>query len=53
MEELLEEVENIELLKTAEERENDNTTSFESLVAEEGVSMKEIQELAERVEFEE
>lgn len=52
MERLLEDVENIRLLKLAEERDTSKTTSFESLVAEDGLDMSEIKELAESVEFE-
>lgn len=51
MERLLEDVENIRLLKLAEDRNNSKTSSFESLVSEDGFSMDEIKELAERVEF--
>jgi prevent-host-death family protein len=52
LERILEEVENIRLLKTAQSRKNDDTSSFEDLVSEEGFSMNEIKELAESVEFE-
>lgn len=51
MERLLEDVENIRLLKLAEERDISKVTSFESLVAEDGFEMSEIKELAESVEF--
>lgn len=51
MERLLEDVENIRLLRLAEKRDNSNTSSFESLVDEDGFSMEEIAELAESVEF--
>ncbi len=49
---LLESIENIRLLQIAESRKNANTVSFESLVAEEGFSMEELEGLAESVEFE-
>lgn len=52
MEKLLEDFENIRLLKLAEGRNNDKTTSFASLVTEEGFALEEIKELAESVEFE-
>lgn len=51
LERILEDVENIRLLKLAESRDNTNTSSFEDLVASEGISMDEIKELAESVEF--
>ena len=51
LERLLEMVENFRLLKLAESRIGDNTTPFEDLVAEEGYSMEELEELAESVEF--
>lgn len=52
LERLLEDIENIRLLKLAEERDNSKSTSFENLVLEEGFSPDEIKELAESVEFE-
>ena len=52
LERMLEFVENIRLLKLAESRDNTNTTSFESLAAEEGYTMDELEELAESVELE-
>lgn len=52
LERLLETVENMRLLKLAESRNNTNITSFEDVVAEEGFSMEELEELAESVEFE-
>ena len=52
LERLLEKIENIRLLKLAESRMNDSTTSFESFVNEQGFSMEELQELSESVEFE-
>lgn len=51
MERLLEDIENIRLLKLAKTRDNENTSSFEELVKEDGFSMEEIKELAESVEF--
>lgn len=52
LEEILEKIENIRLLKIAENRVNDNTTPLENLIAEEGFSMEELEELAESVEIE-
>jgi prevent-host-death family protein len=52
LEQLLEKVENIRLLKLAENRAGSHTSSFESFVAEEGFSMEELKELSESVEFE-
>ena len=52
LEELLEKVENIRLLKLAESRANDNTYSFESFVNEQGFSMEELEKISESVEFE-
>ena len=52
LEKILEEIENIKLLKLAERRVNDNTTSFKSFVEEEGYSMEELEKLSESVEFE-
>lgn len=52
LEKLMETVENIRLLKMAENRDNNNTIPFETLVAEEGFIMEELEELAESVEFE-
>lgn len=52
LEKLIDKLENIHLLKLAESRSGDNTSSFEDLVAEEGFSMSELEELAESVEFE-
>lgn len=52
LEELLEKIENIKLLKLAENRANDNTSSFESFVQEQGFSMEELEEISESVEFE-
>ena len=48
----MEKVENMYLLKIAESRVNDNTSSFEMFVDEQGYSMEELEELAESVEVE-
>ena len=52
LETLLEKIENIRLLKLAESRSNDNTTSFEEFVKEQGFTLEELDELSESVEFE-
>ena len=52
LEKLLEDMENIRLLKLAESRANSNTTDLEDVVIEEGFSMQELEELSESVEFE-
>lgn len=52
LERLLEGLENIRLLKIAESRVNDKGSSFEKFVEEEGISMEELEELAESVELE-
>lgn len=52
LEALLEKIENIRLLKLAESRVNNNTSSFETLVKEQGFLMEELEELSESVEFE-
>ncbi len=52
LETLLEKIENTRLLKLAESRRNDRTTSFASFVEEQGLSMEELEELSESVEFE-
>ena len=52
LEKLLEDMENIRLLKLAESRANSNTTDLEDVVIEEGFSMEELEELSESVEFE-
>ena len=52
LEALLEKIENIRLLKLAESRANDNTSSFETFVNDQGFSMEELEELSESVEFE-
>ena len=52
LEEILEKVENIRLLKLAESRANDSTSSFKSFVNEQGFSMEELEKISESVEFE-
>ena len=52
LEAFLEKIENIRLLKLAERRSNNTTTSFEEFVSEQGFSMEELEELSESVEFE-
>ena len=52
LEKLLGTIENIKLLKLAENRVNDTTFSFESFIAEQGFSIEELEELSESVEFE-
>lgn len=52
LEKLLEDMENIRLLKLAESRANSNTTDLEDVVREEGFSMEELEQLAESIEFE-
>lgn len=52
LERLLEKIENIRLLRLAESRAEDPTTSFEDFVNEQGFSMEELQELSKSVEFE-
>lgn len=52
LEEILEKVENIRLLKLAESRADDNTSSFESFVNEQGFSMEELEKISESVEIE-
>lgn len=49
---LLERIENIRLMKLAEKRNNDHTSSFEAFVEEQGFSMEELEELSESVELE-
>lgn len=51
-EKLMERVENIHLLKLAESRANEDTISFKSFIEEQGLSMEELEKLAESVEFE-
>jgi len=52
LEKLLDKIENIRLLKIAESRANDSTTSFEEFIEEEGLSMEELEALSGSVEFE-
>ena len=52
LEELLERMENIRLLKLAESRADNATSSFEAFVNEQGFSMEELDEISESVEFE-
>ncbi|MCM1386990.1 MAG: type II toxin-antitoxin system Phd/YefM family antitoxin [Bacillus sp. (in: Bacteria)] len=52
LEKLLEKIENIRLLKLAESRLNSNTSSFEEFINEQGLSIEELSELSESVEFE-
>lgn len=52
LEELLERMENIRLLKLAESRADNATSSFEAFVNEQGFSMEELEEISESVEFE-
>ncbi len=49
---LLDKIENIQLLKLAESRVGGRADSFELFVKEEGISMEELEELSESVEFE-
>ena len=52
LEALLEKIENIRLLKLAESRVNDSSSSFEVFVKEQGFSIEELEELSGSVEFE-
>lgn len=52
LEELLDRIENIKLLKLAESRVDDSTSSFEAFVKEQGFSIEELKEISESVEFE-
>ena len=52
LEEILEKIENIRLLKLAESRTDSNTSSFDSFVNEKGFLIEELEEIAESVEFE-
>lgn len=52
LERFLEKIENIRLLKLAESRANDHTSSFEAFVNEQGFSMEELEEISESVELE-
>ena len=45
-------VENIKLLRLAENRQDSHTTDFESLVEKEGFSMEELTAISESVEIE-
>lgn len=52
VEKFLDKIENIRLLKLAESRADDNTTSFETFVNDQGFSMEELEELSESVKIE-
>ncbi|MCM1039901.1 MAG: type II toxin-antitoxin system Phd/YefM family antitoxin [Roseburia sp.] len=52
LEMLLEKIENIRLLKLAESRVDNKTSSFESFVNEQGFSIEELETLSESVELE-
>lgn len=52
LDEILDKIENIRLLKLAESRANDNTSSFEAFVNEQGFSIEELEEISESVEIE-
>lgn len=52
LEKIMELIENHRLLSLAESRTESNVVDFEELVKEEGLSMEELQTLAETVEFE-
>ncbi len=52
LEELLDKIENIKLLKLAESRVDDSTSSFEAFIKEQGFSIEELEEISESVEFE-
>lgn len=52
LERLFEDIENKRLLQLAESRKDFSTTSFASLVAEEGMTMEEVEALEESVEIE-
>ena len=52
LEKFMEAIETIRLLKLAQSRSLDDTTSFESFITEEGFSMEELEQLAESVEIE-
>lgn len=52
LEKLLDAIESIRLLEMAENRDINNSIPFESLVAEEGFTMDELEKLAESVELE-
>ncbi|MDE5698205.1 MAG: type II toxin-antitoxin system Phd/YefM family antitoxin [Lachnospiraceae bacterium] len=52
LEELLEKIENIRLMKLAESRVDSNTSAFETFVKDQGFSIEELEEISESVEFE-
>ena len=52
LEKFMEAIENMRLLKLAQSRSLDDTTSFESFITEEGFSIEELEQLAESVEIE-
>lgn len=52
LERFQEKIENIRLLKLAESRMNDKSSSFEEFVQEQGFTMEELEEFSESVEFE-
>ena len=52
LEKLLEAVENIRLLELAESRVDDQTSSFQAFVREQGYTMEDLEELSESVDFE-
>lgn len=52
LEEILEKMENIRLLKLAESRSDSHMTSFEDFLGEEGFSIEELEKIAESVEIE-
>ena len=52
LEKFMEAIENMCLLKLAQSRSLDDTTSFESFITEEGFSIEELEQLAESVEIE-
>ena len=52
LEKFMEAIENMRLLKLAQSRSLDDTTSFESFITEEGFSIEELEQLAESLEIE-
>lgn len=52
LEALLEKIEDVRLSELAESRANNQTTSFDSFIDEQGFSMEELEALSESVEFE-
>lgn len=52
LEHILEKIENFNLLRIAQSRVNDNTTTFEDFINEQGFSLEELKILSESVEFE-